>query len=71
MEQPTEEQLQAQLIWKLNKLDAAAHWRRIAEREDSDAKYNEQHGRENPEVNRHRAALYRGIADRLEKESQQ
>lgn len=71
MEQPTEEQLQAQLIWRLNKLDAAAHWRRIAEREDSDAEYNERHGRENPEVNRHRASLYRLLATKLEQEAQQ
>jgi len=67
----TEEQLQAQLIWKLNKLDAARQWELAAEREKSDAERCKRHGISGAENYLSRESTYRDLAAKLEREAQQ
>ena len=67
----TEEQLQAQLIWKLNKLDAARQWELAAEREKSDAERCKRHGISCAENHLSKESIYRALAAKLEREAQQ
>lgn len=66
----TEEQKWAYLIWRQNKLDAAAQWRRSAEMEKVDAERCKRHGIAGAENHITRAASYNALADSLEQEAQ-